>query len=336
MTLGCKHGVKNSMEVFAEFLSEFTQVGMLNAALCFGTCAALLLGRLEKSVESVAWIVAQAVVLSAADIAIAFARYLFNGRVTGGALFSVFRLGIVMALFAFASSKLSWQSRVVRCTTFIAVYQLLSGMVGSVGPAFGSLAVVIGMRSNILLDVVCVLYVVFILRFSTEQFTFIPTSYVVLICVIDTLAIFLVVSSMMLGEPNEFTEAFGLFNFEVDIALFVIVTIAYALFYTTAREHAVRADALLLRRAVADNEDQLMVARDVYESLREARHEIKNHDAYMRSLLDAGDYDGLRAYFKSYELQHEGAGKLRAIGASYRGRRGKRRDRQGTGTGRRT
>lgn len=294
------------MAAFADFLGSFARMGMLNATLCYSVCATVLLGKLGKDAESVAWLVAQAVILSAVNIAIAFARYLFNGRIVGGALFSIFTTGVTMALFALAFSKLSWQSKLVRSTTFIAVYQLLSGMVGSLGPAFGSFASIIGMRSNIVLDVVCVVYVVFILRFSTEGFRFIPTSYVILICVIDALAIFLVVSSMMLGEPSEFGAAFGLYNFEVNVVLLSIVTIAYALFYSTAREHAARADALLLRKTEADNEDQLLVARDVYESLREARHEIKNHDAYMRSMLDAGDYEGLRAYFDSYEHQHKG------------------------------
>jgi hypothetical protein len=295
------------MVAFRGFFAEFVQIGFLNSGICFAVCIALLLGEVRRELRNIISLAFQAALAFSAEVILSYVAFLWTGSVSDIGAWGMAIHVLEAACFTLIFSRLSWQGKLVRCVTFVAAYQLLMGLVGSFGPAFGeALTTAAGIRTNLTMDLACFLWVAFIRRYSTEGFRFIPGSYVILVCMIGVLALFCTSSLMAMVHPYEMSGPLGIFAFEVYAVFLVLAMASYALFYAAAKEHEEREDALLLQKAMADDGDQLAVARDVYESLREARHEIKNHDAYMRTLLDAGDYEGLRAYFNQYEHSHEG------------------------------
>lgn len=86
----------------------------------------------------------------------------------------------------------------------------------------------------------------------------------------------------------------------VSTILLVLLLAAYYCTYAVARNVAEvnkrRAD-----RMMRDMQENMMRFADANaESIRSARHELRNQYSYMRLLLDAGEYDKLKKYFDEY------------------------------------
>ena len=80
-------------------------------------------------------------------------------------------------------------------------------------------------------------------------------------------------------------------------ALCLINTLCYLMSYALSREHT-NVLSLTAENQMNKSAASLMaVTEENLAELHKIRHDIANQYAYMRALLDRGDYDGLRSYF---------------------------------------
>lgn len=128
--------------------------------------------------------------------------------------------------------------------------------------------------------------------------------YPLLMTAICVLAVSIQLYSMMSIDPSELEDASVRgYNLYMGTSFLVIILLGYYLYYAIGREHTEKIMLLAQQRRQELDEENMIAAQQTYEALREVRHEIKNHTAYMKTLLDAGDYQALRDYFDRYQAR---------------------------------
>lgn len=221
-----------------------------------------------------------------------------------------------LAVYAALQRGLPVTDRVVRCFTFAALFVLIVGITGTILPAVTTLRrLAHGMAVPSLISYTCMVAATMFLRhFSIARFSFVPQHYILLVVLIDVLGAIAGNSFILYTAAyesvrsdsyasivlNRFEQSVSAVNLIVDVSFLLLICVAYLMFYVLAKEHAERTELLVTKKSEVDLASQMRVTKSMYESLRMMRHELKNHDAYLAALLDAEDYDGLRAAFDSY------------------------------------
>lgn len=148
----------------------------------------------------------------------------------------------------------------------------------------------------------CVVW--YLRRFRVEDVQMLPRLYPLLMTAICVLAVSIQLYSMMSIDPSELEDASVRgYNLYMGTSFLVIILLGYYLYYAIGREHTEKIMLLAQQRRQELDEENMIAAQQTYEALREVRHEIKNHTAYMKTLLDAGDYQALRDYFDRYQAR---------------------------------
>lgn len=228
---------------------------------------------------------------------------------------SAFSLFIALAFYAALQQDLRVEDRLVRACTFASLFSVVVGITGVIQPAFPAIAdLSFGDAIPSTFSYICMVgSVVFVRCFSIEKFNFIPRGSVVLAVVIDVLGVvasqvfqqlfdhYSIFDYVMQASDEEmlFIQNLSGSALLIDSIFLVLMASVYYLFYSLAKEHDERADMLVTKKSEADNESVVAVTKTMYEQLREVRHEIRNHDAYLVALLDEGDYDKLREVLMS-------------------------------------
>lgn len=141
-------------------------------------------------------------------------------------------------------------------------------------------------------------------RFRAEDVQMLPRMYPLLMTAICALAVSTQLYSMIKVNPAELDDiAVRGYNLYLGASFLVIILLGYYLYYAIGREHTEKIMLLAQQRKQELDEENMVAAQQTYEALREVRHEIKNHTAYMKTLLDAADYAALRRYFDSYQTR---------------------------------
>ncbi len=141
-------------------------------------------------------------------------------------------------------------------------------------------------------------------RFRAGEAQMLPRLYPLLMTAICALAVSTQLYSMMKVNPAELNDAAVRgYNLFLAVSFLIIILLGYYLYYAIGREHTEKIMLLAQQRKQELDEENMVAARQTYEAMREVRHEIKNHTAYMKTLLDAADYDGLRRYFESCQAK---------------------------------
>lgn len=308
------------MDLLAVFTGGFVNTGNLITNFLFCACAVILLGDLRPQLKSILINILEAVLLFCFAAAI---EVVANGVVRSdeGSSNSLTFLCITMVLYAALQRKRTVTDRIVLCVTFVSAVILATSMTGIMLRAFPTLKQntwgysVPGYISYFIM----LLFAVVLRVFSIERFTFIPRYFVLLIVLIDVLGAFAGYSFISynithMGETGDtysslvltrYEQNAALVNVQVDVTFLLLMLVSYLMFYVLTREHAQRAELLVTQKSDADTLSQMLVTRQIYDSLRETRHELKNYNAYMRTLLDAGDYEGLKKFFDAYGSELE-------------------------------
>ena len=298
-------------EQLTTYASHFFEWGFLSADLTFALCAVTLLGHFDRHPRTVLARLLDVVAILAADFAVNCALYL----VTGVQRSSMAVFAVLLACYALLQKDVRTTDKVVRWATLMASFVLLIGIVGVLAVALG-LSYDNPLRwllPNIGSCVALFAVSLFLRRFSVSRFRYIPGRYanlVVVVCVIAAVTgLYLMAKglpdeAMMTGLTTAEMDARMLpaarVNLLVDLGLLALVLISYRMFYLLSVEHEQRAERLVTKRTASDNAEMIEVTKSVYEQMREVRHETKNHVAYMRTLLEEGQYDRLREYFSAF------------------------------------
>lgn len=155
-------------------------------------------------------------------------------------------------------------------------------------------------------DVVMLIFMLgvvwYLRKFRADDVQMLPRMYPLLMTALCALAVSTQLYSMMKVNPAELDDtAVRGYNLYLGASFLVIILLGYYLYYAIGREHTEKIMLLAQQRRQELDEENMIAAQQTYEALREVRHEIKNHTAYMKTLLDAQDYEALKRYFDSYQ-----------------------------------
>lgn len=310
------------MELYRLASGTVTNTGTLVTEIVFAVCVVIILSARIETRKEFLWraVDALAVLVCQTGIALLFHLALGLNYMGSPSLPALFAGLCVYALFQI---RLSVEDRLVRCTTFAAYFIAVVSLTTVLLPAWAWL------KSTSVAEVVpsAVSYIAtigfaFVLRrFSVEGFSFIPRGFVAMIVLTDALAalatysflIFTVpytvatsIDSIVQAVPTAFEQSVLWVSVIVDVSFIALVAVAYLMFFILAREHDERALLLVSKRNDADTALAMKATQSMYDSLRLVRHELRNHDAYLSTLLKDGDVEAMREFFEKNSAASSG------------------------------
>lgn len=213
---------------------------------------------------------------------------------------------VLMMAYGQLAGHLNRIEKLVQQVTFFSGYILtlrISEAVGNYTDKLGWNYRGISMTDVVML--VAMLFIVWYLRrFRTADTRMLPQMYPLLMIVICVLAVSTQLYNMIKVDPSELEDsAVRAYNLYQGCSFLVLILLGYYLYYAIGREHAEKIMLLAQQRKQELDKESMLAAQQTYEALREVRHEIKNHTAYMKTLLEAGDYEALNRYFDRYQTQ---------------------------------
>lgn len=129
-------------------------------------------------------------------------------------------------------------------------------------------------------------------RFAIEDFRLAPGYYVGGMII---MALFGVISSANWHiEPG-----FQPYYFVLSIVLLTMLLLFYVMFYAINRSYGRNLELLAQQASLEAQQRLLLLSQKSYEELRLLRHEIKNHDAYIETLVSGHQYEELEKYLQS-------------------------------------
>ena len=312
------------MELFNLVAGNTVNAGTFVTDVLFAICAVVLFGDLRPTARGVAVSIAEAVLVYAMENALWLVFNLAFGLVSSSSP-SFPALFCALAVYALVQNRLTPMDRVVRFSTFTAAFMITVSMTGIFAAALPAIqrltfwAAIPSALSYLLM----IAFAVVLRVFSVERFRFVPRGFVVLIVATDVLGVAAAESfilfmtdfkdlqgysyaSNVLGQVN---QSASFTNLLVDVSFLLLILFSYIMFYVLAKEHEQRAELLITQKSESDAVAMMGVTCSMNENMREMRHELKNHDAYMAALLEEGEYDKLRIFFEdcraiNYDILH--------------------------------
>lgn len=257
----------------------------------------LLLGHWERSVRVVLTRVLEFAALAALHLA---ANCLLYGRLVSNAFTDVLIEAVLLLLYAVLRSGLRPETWLVRSAIYLSFTVLNMAISEGIGRYMDDLQYrAFGLTYTTVVTVVLSLALAAFLRsFSVEGFRYVPRYCVVMILAVSVLGAIIEVYPITTMSPvTDYTSSFRFYNLCVCASFLALEMVAYYMFYALSREYSEKTDLLAQQHKAELDADVLLTAQQTYNNLREVRHEIKNHDAYMKALLDAGEYGKMREYF---------------------------------------
>lgn len=307
------------MELFRLISGGGVNVGTFVTELVFALCAVIVLGRPPRTARGAERLAAELLLFYLTQSLLGVLAYVVIGLTYNGAPSFEALIG-TLVLYALLQRHLTATDRIVRCTTFASYFVIVVGMTTVFLPAMGWLrsASFAEVVPSVVSYLVMLGFAIILRKFSIGHCTYTPRSYLALIILVDFLGAAVAqtftagIVPYTLGTPgtvltatfSDFEQSVLLATLFADVSFLVLVIVAYLMFYALAREHDDRTELLVTKKSEVDALSQMRVASSVYESLRKARHELKNHDAYMAALLKEGNYEALGEYFRAYETRN--------------------------------
>jgi signal transduction histidine kinase len=285
--------------------------GNLITDILFCICCIILLGQLRLDVRSILMNALEVVLLYAYCVVVQVLEYeLLQTKMSFPAL------AITLVTYALIQHKRTVTDRIVRCVTFMSAFILIVSMTGVEREAISFLKRVSwGMSVPSAVSYVAMLaFAIILRRFSIERFSYVPRYYVLLIVLVDVLGAYAgysfiaytLVHIQEVGDSyanivlSRYEHNVSVVNLQVDVSFLLLMLVSYLMFYVLAKEHDQRTELLVTKKSEIDAMSMAQVTRDSYERIREMRHELKNHDAYVSALLEAGEYEKAKAYFEEH------------------------------------
>lgn len=139
-------------------------------------------------------------------------------------------------------------------------------------------------------------------RFSTDRFSFIPNFGVVLMGGISAIAGF----SQILYDTMaaDLMSERRMYNMLISTRFLLFELLAYYMFYVISKEYAQNSELLAMQRKAEIDTEMYRVTKNLYQEMSAIRHEVKNHDAYMRALLEKKEYANLEKFLESSQSEN--------------------------------
>ena len=298
------------MSLFYLITSQTYNNGTLWTDILFAVCTVIVYGRFEWRLRTLALRVVECAALFLLAELLDVTLNIFG--LSGYPAPTYVALFVPHLLYAYSQVRLGPTDRLVRLTTFCSLFMITVGFTRVVVPSIDVLAETEwGYSLTSLISYAAMFAAAFFVRgLNISHFLYVPRNFVFLVVTTDVLGATASQVFVNLRDTfsyfeeqsgidetlQELTQAVSGVNLIVDVLFMLLVIVAYIMFYSLAEEHDQRAQDLVTRKSDIDNASIAATTKAVYQKLRELRHEIKNHDAYLVSLIDAGEYEKARRF----------------------------------------
>lgn len=207
---------------------------------------------------------------------------------------------LFIAGYAALRSKYRISTRIVMCCVFYSTTFLDFVISEPWGDVFKNL----GYSSYGYLGITAILSILllffmawFLKRFSTEQFSFTPKSGVILIVAISCLAGISQIAYDLLAES--LIKDIVAYNVIISLSFWGLELLGYYMFYMISREYVQNLELMAIQRKAEIDREMYEATKNIYEEMSTIRHEIKNHDMYLKALLERKDYQKLESFLNN-------------------------------------
>ena len=90
-----------------------------------------------------------------------------------------------------------------------------------------------------------------------------------------------------------------LYNMLISSGFPVLELLVYYMLYVISKEYTENVELLAMQQKAELDREMYIVTKNIYQEMSAVRHEIKNHDAYMRALLEKKEYRKLEEFLNS-------------------------------------
>lgn len=134
-------------------------------------------------------------------------------------------------------------------------------------------------------------------KFTAEKLSYTPKFGVALMVVISAMA---GISQFSFDWmiPSQ-TGSIRMYNVVISSSFWILELLAYYMFYVISKEYGENLELLAMQRKAETDREMYLATKTIYEEMSAMRHEIKNHDTYMRALLEKGDYKKMGEFLMS-------------------------------------
>ena len=214
-----------------------------------------------------------------------------------------FITALFVILYAVFRSRYNFRVRLVRGWVFYASFMVMLPISEPLGRLFGDLNPDWYAWAQYLTPVIMagllIAEVWFLRHFAFETDTAVGAKYVWMQVFISAMTI-LIESYATLSQAIQTAWDF---NVLVCVCLWIINLLAYYQFYVIDQGTQENMDLNALRQKAELEKEKYHATRLNYDELRSIRHEIKNHNFYLKALLDEGKIDQAKEYLDRVSAQ---------------------------------
>ncbi|MFT4146802.1 MAG: GHKL domain-containing protein [Mobilitalea sp.] len=207
--------------------------------------------------------------------------------------------GLFIFFYAKFASKYSASTRILRSFLYGSSFILIL----SISKSFGviretvNIEFIQNMDLTSITSVLGFIFITFFLhKFSTESFRYVPNFSILLMVAISIFSCLTHFTfTNFIYDTGLKTEAY---NALMCIIFWILEMMAYYMCYSVASEYSQNVDLMAMQHKAEVDKEVYRFSKQNYEEMSSLRHEIKNHKAYMLSLLQNRDYVKLEEYFQ--------------------------------------
>ena len=212
-------------------------------------------------------------------------------------------LAIFLLLYSLIRSKYKRRVCLVRSSVYFASSVVMLPLSEPLGRVFKDINVAYYQWAQYLTLVVVVLMtiamVLFLRHFAFDTKSVVHPQFSAMTVIISVLTVLSQAASMAL-------DASGGYNLIVCAILWLINLLAYYMFYVISRISRENVSLVTMRHKAEMELEKYQVTKMNFEEMRIIRHEIKNHQFYMKALLSEGKLDQLAEYLERTAMDKSG------------------------------
>ena len=130
---------------------------------------------------------------------------------------------------------------------------------------------------------------VFVKKYAVKKYLLEQQYYIVISIILSFIGI--------ISATNQGYETQGdFYNLIQRLTIFASMMVTYYMLYGINLEYERNMEMLSMQSKVEIDRNNYQITQQNYENMRMLRHELKNHDAYIRILLENEEYDKLRTF----------------------------------------
>ena len=212
-------------------------------------------------------------------------------------------IALFVAMYAVFRSKYDFRVCLVRGWMYVASIMVMLPVSEPLGELFGALNKDYFVWAQYLTPLVMAIMIFaeiwFLRKFSFQTGTAVGSKYVWMQVIISAI----IIGIELYAELTQTIVAAKSFNVLICICLWFINLLAYYQFYTIDQATQKNMELNALRQKAELEQEKYHATKLNYDELRSIRHEIKNHNFYMKALLDEGKTDAAREYLDRVSVQ---------------------------------